>query len=49
MPETILSPRWMSAVAPISDSEIAIIGGLQEDEDEDINAMGDVILFDTNS
>ena len=50
VPETILSVRCQPAVAPISDSEIAIIGGLQESKDEDmVNALGDVILFDTNS
>ena len=49
MPETILSARYMPAAAPISDSEIAIIGGLSESQDEDeLNALGDVILFDTN-
>ena len=44
VPENILSPREQPAVAPINDTEIAVLGGYS-----DHNYFSDVILFNRTS
>jgi len=43
-PQNILTPRQWSAVSPISDTEIAILGGKF-----DIEYLGDVVVFNSKT
>ena len=45
-PATTLQPRYQPAVAQISSSEIAIMGGWSR---EGYSRLGDVVLFDATS
>lgn len=48
VPEAILTPRWLPAVAPLNESEIAIIGGCSIEDDE-VDCLGDVIVFNVET
>lgn len=40
----------MPAVAPINESEVAIVGGLGlDEEDGEVSVMGDVVIFNVSS
>ena len=45
VPKNILSPRYRPAVAPLNESEIAILGGFDDDE----NKLSDVVIFNTTT
>lgn len=47
--DSVLVPRIHPAVAPINDTQFAIIGGIGSDVNGDIEAMGDVVMFTTGS
>lgn len=47
MPESFM-PRWFPAVAPISENEICIMGGMGL-VDGDFSCLGDVQVFDIQS
>ena len=45
--EAILTPRWVPACVPVNEDQIAIIGGISFDANDDPGVMGDVVLYDT--
>ena len=49
VPSTVLAPRMFPGVAAINDNEIAIVGGVGENEFQEFEVRGDVVLFNTMS
>ena len=47
MPKSFM-PRWYPAVAPISENEICIMGGMGI-VDQDFSCLGDVMVFDVQT
>ena len=44
--EAVLVPRWVPACVAVNEDQIAIIGGISFDENDEPGVMGDVVLFD---
>ena len=44
MPQNVFTPRKNPVVAPLNDTEIAILGGWNNP-----NCLGDVLIFDTKT